>query len=1137
MKNVLRKCQRGLAFVLAFALVMTSVLQLGATKAYADTGVIAFSASEGYEEGAFASWTPVTGADSYKAYVSVDGANFTEIDAELIRSYDSYVRVDAVGIVAGDYVIKVEALAGGAVIAEGTTESLTVTNYDRSGYAHFNNTEGVGAYNDDGTLKDNAIVLYVTDANKDTVSVTAKDGTTVAGIGHILNSVGEDNGTVGDGICELYRDGKNVTGKANDNAGIIRKLALEGTPLVVRIVGTVTAPAGLTEYNSYNYGGSVGDNGYMARMQDGLNITIEGIGSDAVVDGWGIHFICTSGHPELGKNFEVRNIAFKNVPEDCVGMEGQQEGSEITAPVERCWIHDCEFYAPVISNPAESDKKGGDGACDFKRGQYFTNSYCIYYGYHKTNLVGSSDSSLQYHLTYHHNYWKDCDSRGPLARQANIHMYNNVFDGQTSYCMNPRANAYIFSEYNLFYQCKNPMQIKLGAIKSYNDSISCCNGDIQGTFVTSKTETVSSANKYPTFDTDANLSYIPTGDYNLQEDVTEAKKVVMAYAGVLKDDPVTPGEVAVSVLDGNRMPAAAVELPYSQNFNNNYPTSTSATVDNIIFNVKKLAADGITIGGQTTGQDVVFRVNTAVNISMVDGGSEYSSVLLNEAGVALITGTGTVTNVPAGTYFIQASCYNDGKYKEAKLVSLAIDACDPNAEAPTEYNITVESDENGTASANLTKAPAGTTVTLTATPKEGYELASWQVLSGATVVSGDKFVMPIGEVVIKANFKVATSSGGGTGGGTTGGGTGGATGTGIVHNFTESGLVSDFYTISGTLSTSKGTVNYGDLTLTQCLKIESKTSISFTAASAGTLTLVFGDSFSKKIKIDDVAQTVSAGILTIDLNAGAHTITKADTANLYYMSFAYASSEEPDANPVQAFVERMYTVALGRDAEEAGVENWVAALNAGTHDGAGIAEEFVLGEEFALRNLTDEQYVDTLYETFFNRAADEGGKELWLAVLASGQTRGYVLSNFVNLDEFTMLCSQYGIERGVMLSDGVAAKPGISQFVKRMYTVVLGRDAENEGLYNNVLALVVGAETAESVAKNFFGSDEYVMKNKDNEAYVRDLYNTFMNREADADGLGFWTETIAVGMSRDEVLSEFAKSAEFKAIAASYGLN
>ncbi len=241
-------------------------------------------------------------------------------------------------------------------------------------------------------------------------------------------------------------------------------------------------------------------------------------------------------------------------------------------------------------------------------------------------------------------------------------------------------------------------------------------------------------------------------------------------------------------------------------------------------------------------------------------------------------------------------------------------------------------------------------------------------------------------------------------------------------------------------------------------------------------------------------------------------------------------------NTVEDFVKRMYTVALGRDAEEAGVNNWVAALNVGTHDGAGIAEEFVLGDEFVMRGLSDEQYVDTLYQTFFNRAADEGGKELWLAVLASGQSRGYVLSNFVNLAEFTMLCETYGIERGVMLESGVAVNPGIPQFVKRMYTIVLGRDAENDGLYNNTLALVVGSVTTEDVAKNFFTSEEYTIKGKDDAAYVTDLYAAFMNREADATGLAFWTETIAVGMSRDEVLSEFAKSEEFKAIAASYGL-
>ncbi len=240
--------------------------------------------------------------------------------------------------------------------------------------------------------------------------------------------------------------------------------------------------------------------------------------------------------------------------------------------------------------------------------------------------------------------------------------------------------------------------------------------------------------------------------------------------------------------------------------------------------------------------------------------------------------------------------------------------------------------------------------------------------------------------------------------------------------------------------------------------------------------------------------------------------------------------------PVELFVERMYTVALNRDADEGGLANWVFMLNAGTHDGAGIANEFILGEEFALRNLTDEQYVDVLYHTFFNRDADEGGKELWLAVLASGQSRAYVLSNFVNLPEFTILCASYGIERGVMLDDGTAVNPGIPQFVKRMYTIVLSREAENEGLYNNVMALVVGALNAEQVAKNFFTSEEYLMKNKDAAAFVTDLYAVFMNREADESGRSFWVSCLECGMTREQVIEEFASSEEFKVIASGYGL-
>ena len=450
----------------------------------------------------------------------------------LVRDSSNGVRIDIPGVPAGKYSLSVNTSKGTI-----TQSGLEVNAQDRSGYAHFNYTAGVGAYNDDGTLKANAKVIYVTNDNKDKVTVTSKDGTTVTGIGNILNSAGQDIG-----------GGKTSNGstKPNSNAGIIKKLAQDGTPLVIRIVGDVKAPSGLTAYDSNDFGGSVGDNGYMARMKSGKDITIEGIGTDATVNGWGFHFMAESAAPDFGKSFEIKNIAFKNVPEDCVGMEGVQESSKLSAPVERCWVHNCEFYAPSISNPAESDKAGGDGACDFKRGLYFTNSYCYYEGYHKTNLVGASDSNLQFHLTYHHNYWNKCESRGPLARQANIHMYNNIFSGQTSYCMNPRANAYIFSEYNLFENCKNPMQVKLGAVKSFNDVLNGCKGDMDGTVVSSKSTKVNTDCQYANFDTNSSVCYIPSGDYQLITDTSKLSSYFAVYGGAMDANTTVNGSTSTS---------------------------------------------------------------------------------------------------------------------------------------------------------------------------------------------------------------------------------------------------------------------------------------------------------------------------------------------------------------------------------------------------------------------------------------------------------------------------------------------------------------------------------------------------------------------------------------------------------------
>ena len=74
-------------------------------------------------------------------------------------------------------------------------------------------------------------------------------------------------------------------------------------------------------------------------------------------------------------------------------------------------------------------------------------------------------------------------------------------------------------------------------------------------------------------------------------------------------------------------------------------------------------------------------------------------------------------------------------------------------DAPAEFTISVTSGGNGTASASPAKAAAGTEITLTAMPKEGYHFKEWQVMRGNVTIKDDKFTMPDSEVEIKAIFE------------------------------------------------------------------------------------------------------------------------------------------------------------------------------------------------------------------------------------------------------------------------------------------------------------------------------------------------------------------------------------------------
>ncbi len=658
---------------------------------------------QGNYESIAVEWEDTNAAGAKVSYkLSSSNQSYTYIDAPLIResSADGVLRADIIGLLGGEtYDVRVTT-SGNVTI---NLYDVTVSSYDRSGYAHYEYTDGVGAYNDDGSLKDGALVIYVTDDNKNNVLAYAYcNGGQVDISGYMTGS----DGTQYYGIGEMLNN-RRYSGNDRFNVGIAKLCSVYGA-VAIRILGTVEAElnsdgvtssiTGLTDYDSTGNGGSEGDNGRMARMVNAKNLTIEGIGEDACIYGWGVHFIASDTlhqYDGAGVGFEVRNITFEGYPEDAIGMEGVQgtkidaSGSvtsggssadaDLLSPVERCWIHNNTFLPGYCANPAESDKAEGDGSCDFKRGQYYTLSYNYFEYCHKTNLIGSSDTSLQYNISMHHNYWYNCGSRMPLVRRANVHFYNNYIygdstdsDASLSYVTSARANSYVFAEANYYDGTKNPVEIKTDAVvKAYNNVYYASTGTNEVQSVSSREQTVSNSCAftyrsidYSSFDTDSSLFYYDDAN-NVSDcyitDAVTARQVVMQTAGVQKR-----GYVAdTNMSDYYDKVTSAVDLEGGETLELDLTKATAGGYVNNVYFTAKYSSSGV----KGKGQIITFMLASEMQVTIAVSGTDEANLgeLVRSDGTVYGSKFSTITvTLPAGVYFIGAG----DKSKEVCVTSL-----------------------------------------------------------------------------------------------------------------------------------------------------------------------------------------------------------------------------------------------------------------------------------------------------------------------------------------------------------------------------------------------------------------------------------------------------------------------------------
>lgn len=371
-------------------------------------GVIQITEAKGWQESAYLKWAPFEGASSYNVYV-----DDKKIDAQLIRQYASYYRADVLGLKAGTYSVKVVPVnAEGTEIAGANTASnLVVKSYNREGFAHFKYA-GVGAYNNDGTLKAGAKVLYITAKTAKTVSTTVNTGKseTITGLQSIIDA---------------YSKGK------------------DKTPIAFRIIGKV----------------NLSDLDHISSSAEGLqikgatmNMTFEGVGDDATVYGFG--FLLREA-----ESVEFRNFAIMRCLDDAMSLD--TDNSHV-------WIHNMDLFYGKKGGAADQAK--GDGTVDIKGdSKYVTVAYNRFWDNGKASMCGMKSETGPNYITYHHNWFDHSDSRMARVRTMSVHMYNNYYQHNDVYGIGATSGSSVFMESNYFDTVKRPIMSSLQGTDAMGD--------------------------------------------------------------------------------------------------------------------------------------------------------------------------------------------------------------------------------------------------------------------------------------------------------------------------------------------------------------------------------------------------------------------------------------------------------------------------------------------------------------------------------------------------------------------------------------------------------------------------------------------------------------------------------------------
>lgn len=273
-----------------------------------------------------------------------------------------------------------------------------------------------------------AVVTALTLAATTGVSLSAS-GASAAAAGTASGYATQNGGTTG--------GAGGATVQASTGTQIHQALcgrASSATPITIEVEGTV------------NHGNTSKVSGDSCETAAGVielkrisNVTIIGVGGGAVFDQLGIHIRESS-------NIIIRNVTVRNVKKSGSPTSNGGDAIGMEKDVRNVWVD----HTTLLASGGEDE--GYDGLFDMKDNtRYVTLSYSILRDSGRGGLVGSSESDVSNgFVTYHHNLYRNIDSRTPLLRGGEAHIYNNHYADVHESGINSRAGAKARVDSNYF---------------------------------------------------------------------------------------------------------------------------------------------------------------------------------------------------------------------------------------------------------------------------------------------------------------------------------------------------------------------------------------------------------------------------------------------------------------------------------------------------------------------------------------------------------------------------------------------------------------------------------------------------------------------------------------------------------------